>query len=268
MLYTFRHHNLRIHQIFQQQLQALHTESSYSCSFTTLSNLLQGRISRPHLLQIHAQVFRFHAHQDNLIATRLIGHYPSHVSLRIFNQLQDPNLFPFNAIIRVFADEGRYHQSLSLFKRLKRRLLSPNGLTFSFILKACFGSKNSSLAAQMHTQILKFGFVNDPFVCNGLLAIYAKSLTDLVSTCMLFDEMPNKGLVCYWTFLIAGFAQLGDFKEVLRLFCLMVKKEILYDIDEDDDARTIGDDLFSSILHIRVKELAILAKKMGKYKEE
>ncbi|XP_057991174.1 pentatricopeptide repeat-containing protein At2g29760, chloroplastic isoform X2 [Hevea brasiliensis] len=132
-------------------------------SFISLSTLLQGPIPHGHLLQIHARVFRLHAHQDNLIATRLIGHYPSHLALRVFDQLQGPNLFPFNAIIRVFAYE----------------------------------------------------------------AVYAKCFKDLASARLLFDEMPDKGVVCCWTSLIAGFAQSGQSEEVLRLFCVMMVREKL-----------------------------------------
>ncbi|KAJ9159458.1 hypothetical protein P3X46_024966 [Hevea brasiliensis] len=196
-------------------------------SFISLSTLLQGPIPHGHLLQIHARVFRLHAHQDNLIATRLIGHYPSHLALRVFDQLQGPNLFPFNAIIRVFAYEGHFHDSFFLFRRLKRQSLSPNDLTFSFILKACFGAKYVVYVQQVHTHILKVGLITDPFVCNGLVAVYAKCFKDLASARLLFDEMPDKGVVCCWTSLIAGFAQSGQSEEVLRLFCVMMVREKL-----------------------------------------
>ncbi|XP_050208932.1 putative pentatricopeptide repeat-containing protein At3g08820 [Mercurialis annua] len=195
-----------------------------------LDQLLQGHISRGHLVQIHAKVFQFHAHQDNLIATRLIGHYPPQISLNIFNQLHNPNLFPYNAIIRVFADQGHFHQCFFLFKNLRSKLLCPNGLTFSFMLKSCFGSKNPSLVKQIHTLILKCGLINDPFVCNGLVAVYAKGLRDLVSARLMFDEMPERSSVC-WTSLISGFAQSGYSEEVLRLFCLMIKENILPEND-------------------------------------
>ncbi|XP_015574411.2 pentatricopeptide repeat-containing protein At2g29760, chloroplastic [Ricinus communis] len=235
MLYTFKTHKLQQQSLPHHfKLYTYHFNLLHSLSFepgqtnisTILSNLLQGRISHTHLLQIHAKVFRLHTHQDNLIATRLIGHYPPRVSLRIFDQLRNPNLFPFNAIIRVFANENRYHESFSLFKRLKWQLLSPNDLTFSFILKACFGSKNSFLVKQIHTHILKYGLVNDPFICNGLVAVYAKGVNHLACARTLFDEMPEKGLLCCWTSLISGFAQSGYSEEVLKIFCLMVKENL------------------------------------------
>lgn len=80
---------------------------------------------------------------------------------------------------------------------------------------------------QIHTHILKVGLVTDPFVCNGLVAVYSKCFEDLASARLLFDEMPDKGVVCCWTSLIAGFAQSGQSEEVLRLFCDMIVKENL-----------------------------------------
>lgn len=191
-----------------------------------LSVLLQGYIPRSHLLQIHAQMYRLGAHQDNLIATRLIGHNESQSALTIFHQLQRPNIFPFNAIIRVLAEEGLFSNAISLFKSLKRHSLYPNEFTFSFLLKSCFRSKSPHHVKQLHTHILKTGFDGDLFVSNGLVNVYAKGLKDLVSGRKVFDEIPQKGRICCWTSLIAGFAQSGQSEDVLQLFLLMIAENL------------------------------------------
>ncbi|THF97204.1 hypothetical protein TEA_012326 [Camellia sinensis var. sinensis] len=207
------------------------SSNSTSHSFINLSNLLQGRISRSHLLQIHAQILRVNAHQDNLIATRLIGHYPSQFALRVFHQLEKPNIFPFNAIIRVLAEEGLCSDAFFVFNGLNSMLISPNGFTFSFLLKACFRANDVECVKQIHAHVLKSSFVSDSFVCNGLLAVYAKGVKDLVSARKVFDEMPERSMVCCWTSLITGFAQSGQPDEVLRLFLLMVEERLT---PEDD----------------------------------
>ncbi|KAK2974513.1 hypothetical protein RJ640_018678 [Escallonia rubra] len=204
-------------------LTHLHSFSSNS-SYPKFSNLLQGHISNSHLLQIHAHVLRANAHQDNLTATRLIGHYPPKLALRVFHQLQKPNIFPFNAIIRVLAEEGLCSIAFSIFKELKLRSLLPNDLTFSFLLKAWSRAKHPHYVDQIHTHVLKNGFIGNPFVCNGLLVVYAKGLKDLVSARKVFDEMPEKGGVYCWTSLIAGYAQSCQSEDVLKLFFLMVKE--------------------------------------------
>ncbi|KAL3730387.1 hypothetical protein ACJRO7_027408 [Eucalyptus globulus] len=186
---------------------------------------LVRRVPRPHLLQIHARVFRLNAQQDNLVATRLIGQYPSRVAFRVFEQLKSPDVFPFNAIIRVFAEEGLFPEAWSLFRALKRRRLSPNDFTFSFLLKACFRCASVSQVDQIHTHVLKAGFCEDPVVCNGLLSVYAKSVKDVVSARKLFDESPQRNSVS-WSSLISGYAQSGRAEDALRLFVDIVPENL------------------------------------------
>lgn len=78
---------------------------------------------------------------------------------------------------------------------------------------------------QIHNQIAKLGFLGDPVVCNGLLGVYAKGFKDLDSAHKVFDEMPERGSVC-WTLLISGCAQAGRSEEVLCLFCKMVEANL------------------------------------------
>ncbi|KAG6652205.1 putative pentatricopeptide repeat-containing protein At3g08820 [Carya illinoinensis] len=225
MLPTLRKFKSRSSARFAFALHLLRPFASFpaSPSFTNLSALLQGHILHFHLLQIHAQVFRVGAHQDNLIATRLIGQYPSHIALRIFHQLRDSNIFPFNAIIRVLAEEGLFSSAISIFKTLVQRSLSPNDFTFCFLLKACFWSRNALYVKQIHAHVVKLGFLGDSFVCNGLLAVYAKGIKDLGAARKVFDEMPDKSVVCCWTSLLAGYAQSGQTDEVLRFYLMMVQ---------------------------------------------
>ncbi|XP_048134746.1 putative pentatricopeptide repeat-containing protein At3g08820 isoform X2 [Rhodamnia argentea] len=201
-----------------------------------LSTLLQGRVPRLHLLQIHARVFRLDGQQDNLVAARLIGQYPSRIAFEVFKQLKSPNIFPFNAIIRVFAEEGLFPKAWSLFRALKQRQLSPSDFTFSFLLKACFRCASVRQVNQIHTHVLKAGFCEDPIVCNGLLSVYAKSVKDLVSACKLFDESPQRNLVS-WTSLISGYAQSGQAEDALQLFVDVVQEDL-----------RIGDEILVSVL--------------------
>lgn len=189
------------------------------------SLLLQGPLSPPHLLQIHARVLRFGVDQDNLIATRLIGRHSTRLALRVFGLLRNPNIFPFNATIRILAETGLFPHAFSLFKTLKLRSLSPNDFTLSFLLKACCHSKDACHVHQTHTHIVKLGFDQDPVVCNALLAVYAKGVRDLLSARKLLEEMPE-GNLSSWTSLIAGYAQLGQSEDALLLFLQMIKENL------------------------------------------
>ncbi|KAG8368449.1 hypothetical protein BUALT_Bualt15G0046600 [Buddleja alternifolia] len=203
------------------------TDGSNSPPLTNLAHLLQGHISRPHLLQLHARIFRLNAHHNNLISTRLIGHYPSPAALKVFRSLQNPNIFPFNAIIRVWAEEGLLSCAFAIFKELKLRPLSPNDLTFSFLLKACSrDSTDVKCVTQLHSHVVKSGFMCDSFVRNGLLVVYARGVKDLRSASQVFDEMPERNSVSSWTGMISCYARLGLPEEALKLFMIMLKENL------------------------------------------
>ncbi|KAL8554648.1 hypothetical protein ACS0TY_002731 [Phlomoides rotata] len=206
--------------------------SNDSSPTSNLSCLLQGHIPRPHLLQIHARIFRFNAHQNNLVATRLIGHYPSNLALKVFHSLQNPNIFPINAIIRVLAEEGLSSRTFVIYKELKFRQLLPNDLTFSFLFKACSrGDVGADSVKQVHSHVLKSGFLCDAIVCNGLLMVYARAVKDLNSARQVFDEMPDRNLVSCWTSLISGYARAGLAEEALKTFLIMLKGNLQPETD-------------------------------------
>ncbi|KAF3657697.1 putative oryzain alpha chain-like [Capsicum annuum] len=217
--------------MFMVLMKIVSRHNMQSSKYIALSNLLKGRISHNHLQQIHARVFRIDVHQDNLIATRLIGQYPSKFSLRIlFHQLKKPNIFPFNSIIRVLSEEGKFTNAFLVFNKLRYQFILPNELTFSFMLKACCRSGCSYYVQQVHTLVVKLGFSDDPFVSNGLLSVYARRLEELWCARKVFDEMPEKDVVC-WTCLISGYAKFGLSEEGLGLFLCMVKKKFVPEND-------------------------------------
>ncbi|KAH9603193.1 hypothetical protein KSS87_021913 [Heliosperma pusillum] len=203
---------------------------SLASSFPNLATLLKGRLSQRHLFQIHAQIFCYGAHHDNLIVTRLIGHYPLPVALLVFDQLQTPNIFPFNAIIRIVA-EGKAQPSLaiSFFKRLKQHSLFPNDFTFSFLLKACATCSNPLYVKQIHAEVTKCGLIYNSAVCNGLLVSYGKGVRDLVLALNMFNEMPDKSSIYSWICLIDGYAKSGLSEKALKLFLEMVQKKVIPD---------------------------------------
>ncbi|KAJ4965885.1 hypothetical protein NE237_017734 [Protea cynaroides] len=213
-------------------LHIIHTTSvSSSPCRRDLSLLLQRNVLHSHILQIHARIYRIGADQDDLIATRLIGRYPTQSALRVFCQLQKPNIFPINAIIRVLAENDLFVEAFSLFTALKFQSLSPNDFTLSFLLKACIRSNDARNVQKIHTHIVKFGFDYDSVICNGLLAAYVKGVRDLVSGRRVFDEMPEKVMLCSWTCLIAGYAQMHRSEEALLLFLRMIEDNLT---PEDD----------------------------------
>ncbi|XP_031492600.1 pentatricopeptide repeat-containing protein At3g12770-like [Nymphaea colorata] len=192
---------------------------------TRLSLLLQcGRLSSDQLRQIHARVFTCGLLEDHLVATRLIGHLALSAdvdsALRHFHQLRHPNVFPFNAIIRVVSQKGLAGHCFSLYRLLCRRSLSPNDFTFVFLLKAFSAASSIKYTGQIHSHVLKSAFREDVFVQTALLAAYAGG--DVAAARQMFDEMRRRN-VTTWTLLISAYAQSDRSEEALSLFLGMVE---------------------------------------------
>lgn len=132
----------------------------------------------------------------------------------------------------MLAEEGLSSNAVVIYKKLKSRQLSPNDLTISFLFKACSrGGICADCVKAVHSDVVKSGFLFDSLVCNGLLMVYAKAVKDLRSARKVFDEMPDRNLVCSWTSLISGYARIGLADDALKIFMTMLKENLCPESD-------------------------------------
>lgn len=132
----------------------------------------------------------------------------------------------------MLAEEGLSSNAIVIYKKLKSRQLSPNDLTISFLFKACSrGGICADCVKAVHSDVVKSGFLFDSLVCNGLLMVYAKAVKDLRSARKVFDEMPDRNLVCSWTSLISGYARIGLADDALKIFMTMLKENLCPESD-------------------------------------
>ncbi|KAJ4975264.1 hypothetical protein NE237_000370 [Protea cynaroides] len=167
----------------------------------------------------------------------------------IFNSLDPPDVYTWNAMIIGHAEHDSPESGVSYYFQMLARQVAPDNYTFAFLVKACMmGScDGSELGKKIHGQILKQGIEQFIVVRNSLMNMYCnmvrledarllfdKSLVlDLVSwnsmisaygkhgnveaARELFDKMPQRSLVS-WSAMIDGYVRSGDFGEALRLF--------------------------------------------------
>ena len=109
--------------------------------------------------------------------------------------------------------------NLSLFfsclERMKGEGISPNGITFVCIMKACGKAKAIDEGKRIHEEILCMGFLeNDIVVGNALVDMYVKC-GFLVKAQKVMEELPIQNEVS-WSSLIGGYAQQGQGHEALK----------------------------------------------------
>ncbi|MCL7032855.1 hypothetical protein MKW94_024122 [Papaver nudicaule] len=165
---------------------------------------------------------------------------------KLFTQMQQPNTFFYNTLIRGYSKSPYPVESLHLFNIMRRNSVDPDEFTFTFLLKArsrmtCLGGN------EIHGEVLKRGFCSHLFVQNALIHLYASKgisveafkvfqetvkpdvvswsglvvaylkAAELDNARLVFNKMPVKDVVS-WTAMISGYSQAKRSEEALELF--------------------------------------------------
>ncbi|XP_010065411.2 putative pentatricopeptide repeat-containing protein At5g40405 [Eucalyptus grandis] len=166
---------------------------------------------------------------------------------RVLDRCEEPTLFSLNSMIRVHSKGPTPQKSFHFYGRIRRRGLSPDNYTFSFLVRACAQLLARGVGEAVHGALVRHGFESDPHVQSGLINMYAEmgslescrrvfggildhdvvcqtamlsasaKLGDVAFAKKLFDEMPERDTVT-WNAMIAGYAQCGEPRQALNLF--------------------------------------------------
>uniref|UniRef100_A0A2N9FRT6 DYW domain-containing protein n=1 Tax=Fagus sylvatica TaxID=28930 RepID=A0A2N9FRT6_FAGSY len=165
-----------------------------------LVSILDGCTHLTQIKQVHAHILRKGLDQCCYCLTKLIRmltklDVPVHSYPRIvFHQVKYPNPFLWTALIRGYAVQGPFLESVVLYNRMRSEGTGP-----------------------IHAQtILIGGFASDLFVGNTMIDMYVKC-GFLECARKVFDEMPMRNVVS-WTELIVAYAKSGDMGSAWELF--------------------------------------------------
>ncbi|XP_028777537.1 pentatricopeptide repeat-containing protein At5g06540 [Neltuma alba] len=213
---------------------------------------------------------------DATIGTSLLGY-----AVRVFSQIQNPNLFIYNALIRGCSGSENPENSFHYYIQAQRVGILPDNLTFPFLVKSCAQLESAAMATQAHGQIIKHGFENDVYVQNSLVHFYStvgevkaascifhrihrfdviswtsmiagyNRCGDVESARELFDRMPQKSLVT-WSTMIGGYARNNRFGEAVELFQVLQKEGVMAN-------EVVMVSVISSCAHLGALEIGVKA---------
>ncbi|KAJ3708836.1 hypothetical protein LUZ61_012541 [Rhynchospora tenuis] len=174
--------------------------------------------------QIHARVVLLGMASSNLTSNGLINMYSTCGYLScadlIFRQYTDKSTTSWTAFITGCVQNGLYEEALKLFGEMRKTGLDPDTSTFCIVLKACSSLALISLGEQLHSCILRSGYLSSVFAGSSLVDTYAKcGLLEYAKK--MFDEMIEKNIVS-WNALICAYAQNGKGKKAIEMFERMV----------------------------------------------
>ncbi|XP_020571004.1 pentatricopeptide repeat-containing protein At4g21065-like [Phalaenopsis equestris] len=199
----------------------------------TLVSLFHPCSTMRELSQIHALIIRSGFAQHVFVVGRLISFcaVSEFGSMKhandVFEDINFPDAFICNTMIRGFVRTGSEVEAIDCFKRMRRDGKQADNFTFSFLLKLCGQLFMVELGKQVHCSLLKDGYEVHTFVRNTLIHMYGM-FRNLAAARHLFDEMPVKDLVS-WNALIDGLVHCMQYKEALRMFVRMQESGIAPD---------------------------------------
>ncbi|KAM0968504.1 hypothetical protein ACFX1Q_017665 [Malus domestica] len=186
-----------------------------------------------HLYQIQAQLLTnpIPSIDPNIIAVKLIAvsaahANPRHAALLFNHHLKTPNIFSYNALLKAFAQNNDWQNTIYFFNR---QLGSPDApdpdeYTFTSVLKACAGIARVAEGEKVHCFVSKYGCESNLFVRNSLTDMYFK-VGNFGIAQKLFDEMSVRDVVS-WNTLVSGYCSSGQVEKARWVFDGMEEKTL------------------------------------------
>ncbi|XP_043699147.1 pentatricopeptide repeat-containing protein At4g21065-like [Telopea speciosissima] len=145
----------------------------------------------------------------------------------VFSQVDRPNTFSWNTMIRAFAISSDSYDTLIAFQyyvQMLRQGVLPDQYTYPILLQACGSVSDMVLGKQIHCHVVLLGLVHNLFVQNALLHLYLV-FGSMAQAWQLFDEMNERDVVS-WTTFISGLVTHGFCIESLLVFSRMMDRAL------------------------------------------
>ncbi|KAL5582394.1 hypothetical protein UlMin_014836 [Ulmus minor] len=187
-------------------------------------SLAQRCTNMRQLKAIHALFVTHGLHLNNYALSKLVAFCAlsdsgdlAYASL-IFNQIETPNSYIYNTLVRAYSRSSRPHLALHYFQfMVKVGNPVPDHHTFHFVLLACVNGGWVIEGKQIHNWVVKNGLASgDGHVQTGLIRFYAecKVIDDAQK---VFEEIPQRDLI-QWNVLMNGYIGCGLDSEAMKVF--------------------------------------------------
>ena len=121
---------------------------------------------------------------------------------RAFLEVDKPQLQAWTALMEGCAQQGKAREAIDLFHKFHSSGLKPSERTFASVLGAFAETVDVEVGKQLHSLIIKLGFISFIFVSNAVLDFYSKCGL-LEESSKAFEEMCKHDVVS-WNALLSG----------------------------------------------------------------
>ncbi|KAA8521468.1 hypothetical protein F0562_012141 [Nyssa sinensis] len=137
--------------------------------------------SKSQAQQLHAQLIRTKGTTSSSLMSAILSIYSNlnllHESLIVFNTLHSPPTVAWKSIIRCYASNGLFLQSLASFIDMRASGTCPDHNVFPSVLKSCTLLMDMRFGESVHGCIIRLGMDFDLYTGNALMNMYSKLQT-------------------------------------------------------------------------------------------
>ncbi|KZV18625.1 pentatricopeptide repeat-containing protein [Dorcoceras hygrometricum] len=223
--------------IFSQSRNALQAIRYYnhmlSCSssqpagvtFSLLLKACENSKAGSKCKEIHGSILRLGFGLDVVICTNLIRAYAVIGEVgdmrRVFDEMCKKNLVTWNSVISSYSQMGFHDEALKLFEEMKFVGVGFDGFSLVSLLSACAHAGKLSVGLKLHELGREKGLLENVFVGNALIEMYAKCgcLADAVC---VFNSMKKRD-VYSWNSIIVGHGVHGFGDKAISFFKKMLR---------------------------------------------
>ncbi|KAJ6389880.1 hypothetical protein OIU77_024169 [Salix suchowensis] len=202
---------------------------SSSCySIQTIVNHLKHCTKLKQLHSMFAVMVKTNTNQDCFLMNQYISALSTFnridYAVLAYTQMENPNVFVYNAMIKGFVQSYQPVQALELYVQMLRANVSPSSYTFPSLIKACGLVSQLRFAEAVHGQVWRNGFDSHLFVQTSLVDFYS-SMGRIEESIRVFDEMPERDVFA-WTTMVSSLVRVGDMSTAGRLFDMMPDRNL------------------------------------------
>ncbi|KAI5655439.1 hypothetical protein M9H77_32626 [Catharanthus roseus] len=134
----------------------------------------------------------------------------------MFDEMNFRDYVSWNALVAGYSENGLASPAISIFSQMRKLGMQPTEYTLASILDAVSSSKSMELLMQIHSLLLKWGFMSEDSMLSCLMIAYGKC-GGVEYLTRVFDEIGDVDLI-HMNSMIGALIHCGSINDVLELF--------------------------------------------------
>ncbi|XP_043722887.1 pentatricopeptide repeat-containing protein At2g20540-like [Telopea speciosissima] len=142
----------------------------------------------------------------------------------IFESMSDKTIISWTTLISGYSRIGCYTDALDVFRQMQFVGIKPDEISIVSVLPACAQLGALELGKWIHAYADKNGLLQNTFICNALIEMYAKC-GNIDEASHLFSKMSYRDVIS-WSTMIGGLANHGKAHEAIEMFAEMKRAQV------------------------------------------